>query len=144
MPILIVTAHPEPRSFSNALAHRAQAALERQGHTVAFNDLHALGFQPVSDRRNFTTTLAPDYLKPQAEEAHATERHGFAPDLEAELKKLEAADALIFAFPLWWFGLPAQLKGWVDRVFAYGRVYGHDKLYENGLGVASLSGTPCP
>jgi len=40
---------------------------------------------------------------------------------------------MIWQFPLWWFGLPGILKGWVDRVFAMGRTYGGDKLYANGV-----------
>jgi NAD(P)H dehydrogenase (quinone) len=134
MKILIVLAHPEPQSFCAALAQRAQAALERQGHEVVLNDLRLTGFQPVSDRRNFRQKLDEKYLKLQLEEKHAHEHGAFARDVEKEIAKLEAADALIFAFPLWWFGLPAQLKGWVDRVFAFGRVYGLGQLYENGLG----------
>ena len=50
-----------------------------------------------------------------------------------EMDKLEWCDTLIFNFPLWWFGLPAILKGWVDRVFAMGLVYGAGKgVYDNG------------
>ena len=49
------------------------------------------------------------------------------------MDKLEWCDVLIFNFPLWWFGLPAIVKGWVDRVFAMGSVYGNGKgVYENG------------
>ena len=40
---------------------------------------------------------------------------------------------MIWQFPMWWFGLPGILKGWVDRVFAMGRTYGGDKLYGNGV-----------
>jgi NAD(P)H dehydrogenase (quinone) len=70
------------------------------------------------------------------EERLATDKAGFTPALEAEIAKLEACDLLIFTFPLWWFALPAILKGWVDRVFAMRRIYGDGKLYENGLGKA--------
>jgi NAD(P)H dehydrogenase (quinone) len=68
------------------------------------------------------------------EEQHASDVSGFAPDLEAEICELEWCDFLIFSFPLWWFGMPAILKGWVDRVFAMRRIYGDGKLYENGTG----------
>lgn len=47
---------------------------------------------------------------------------------------VEQADLLVFSFPMWWFGLPAMLKGWVDRVIAAGRMYGGPRLYENGVG----------
>jgi NAD(P)H dehydrogenase (quinone) len=54
-------------------------------------------------------------------------------DVEAELKKLESADLLIMQFPLWWFGLPAILKGWVDRTFAMGRLYRGGRVYGSGV-----------
>lgn len=50
------------------------------------------------------------------------------------MDKLFWCDALILQFPLWWFGLPAILKGWVDRVFASGRrIYGGGKWYDRGV-----------
>jgi NAD(P)H dehydrogenase (quinone) len=140
MNILLVHAHPEPKSFSSALASRAREILTKAGHTVTVSDLYAMKFDPVSDRRNFSTTKDPDYYKQQQEETYATEHQGFSPLLEAEIQKLEAADALIFNYPLWWFGQPAILKGWVDRVFAYARIYGNGKLYENGLGQGTKRG----
>lgn len=132
MNILIVHAHPEPQSFNAALTDTARTALTAAGHTVTISDLYAQRFEPRSDRHNFTTTANPDFLKLQDEERHATEHDSFAPDIHAELAKLEACDALIFQFPLWWFGMPAILKGWVDRVFAAGRVYGNGKWYDRG------------
>ncbi len=71
---------------------------------------------------------------------HASDTNGFAADVEAELSKLEQCDALIFNFPLWWFGMPAILKGWCDRVLAMGRIYGGPKLYEGGIGQATKRG----
>ena len=102
------------------------------GHTVATSDLYRMGFNPVSDRHNFNTVNDPVFLKLQLEELHAAETHGFAPRLEAEIAKVEAADLMIWQFPLWWFGLPGILKGWVDRVFAMGRTYGYGHIYETG------------
>lgn len=134
MRILIVHAHHEPQSFSSALARRAERTLTAQGHSVEFADIYAEKFNPVSDRRNFSTVKDADYLKQQAEEAHASEVGGFSPEVEREMQRLEACDVLIFSFPLWWFGMPAILKGWVDRVFASGRIYGGAKIYETGLG----------
>jgi NAD(P)H dehydrogenase (quinone) len=140
MNVLIVRAHHEPKSFSSALADQAAKTLGALGHTIVVSDLYAAKFDPVSDRRNYTTVKNPDYLKQQSEEAYATEVGGFVPELDAEMKKLEAADLLIFSFPIWWFGMPAILKGWVDRVVASGRIYGGGKLYENGLGRAKKRG----
>jgi NAD(P)H dehydrogenase (quinone) len=133
MNVFIVYAHAEPRSFNGALLQTARETLAAAGHTVAVSDLYAMKFDPVSDRRNFTTAKDPDFFKQQIEEMHATDTGGFAPDLEAELRKLEACDLMIWQFPLWWFSLPGILKGWVDRVFAMGRTYGGEHFYENGV-----------
>ena len=132
--VLIVHAHHEPQSFSTSLAKAAAEVLSAQGHQVDFSDLYAQKFDPVSDRRNFTTVSNAHFLKQQIEETFATENHGFSPELEAEMLKLQKCDLLVFSFPLWWFGLPAILKGWVDRVFAYERFYGSGKWYDNGFG----------
>jgi len=129
----IVHAHPEPKSFNGALTRTAVEALTGAGHEVAVSDLYAMQFNPVSDRRNFTTVKDPDTYKQQLEELHATEVSGFAPDLTAEMDRLQWCDALILQFPLWWFGLPGILKGWVDRVFAMGRTYGRGKWYDDGV-----------
>jgi NAD(P)H dehydrogenase (quinone) len=129
----IVHAHHEPTSFNGAMTREAVAALEAAGHEVVLSDLYAMGFDPVSDRRNFTTVANPERLRQQSEEAYASEHDGFAPDLEAEMEKLAWCDVLILQFPLWWLGLPAILKGWVDRVLAVGRAYGGGRHFEKGV-----------
>jgi NAD(P)H dehydrogenase (quinone) len=90
-------------------------------------------FDPISGRKNFTTTHDPDYLSLQFEELHASEHGGFSSEIECEIRKIEWCDLMIWQFPLWWFGLPASLKGWVDRVFAKGRAYGGSQRYESGV-----------
>jgi NAD(P)H dehydrogenase (quinone) len=133
MKILVINAHPEPQSFCSSLFHSAVAALERNGHQIQTSDLYTMGFDPVSDRRNYTTTKNPDHLKPQIEEMHASEVGGFSSDLEDEMRKVEWCDLMIWQFPLWWFSVPAILKGWFDRVFAMGRFYGYGHIYETGV-----------
>jgi NAD(P)H dehydrogenase (quinone) len=134
MRVFIVHAHPEPQSFNGALTNAATTTLSGSGHEVAVSDLYAAGFNPVSDRRNFVTVHDSNYFRQQAEEAHAAAHGGFAPDIVAEMEKLFWCDALILQIPLWWFGLPAILKGWVDRVFASGgRIYGSGKWYDRGV-----------
>jgi NAD(P)H dehydrogenase (quinone) len=140
MRVFIVHAHHEPKSFNAALTREAVSALALAGHEVQVSDLYAMGFDPVSDRRNFRTVLDPEVFKQQSEEAHAARNDGFAPDLQAEMDKLFWCDALILQFPLWWFGLPAILKGWVDRVFASGgRIYGGGKWYDRGVFAGKLA-----
>lgn len=133
MHVLIVYWHPEPQSFNHALFDTAIATLEDAGHQVVTSDLQQMGFNPVSGRDNFTTVKDPEYFKQQIEEMHATEVDGFAADLRTEMEKMEQCDLMIWQFPLWWFGLPATFKGWVDRVFAMGRIYGGGHIYETGL-----------
>jgi NAD(P)H dehydrogenase (quinone) len=134
MRVFIVHAHHEPQSFNGAMTREAEAALRSAGHEVVISDLYAMNFDPVSDRRNFVTVKDPARLRQQTEEAYAAEHEGFAPDIQAEMDKLFWCDALILQFPLWWFGLPGILKGWVDRVFASGgRIYGGGKWYDRGV-----------
>jgi NAD(P)H dehydrogenase (quinone) len=133
MNVFIVFAHPEHQSFNGAMFRTAVDVLTGQGHEVRISDLYAMQFNPVSGRHNFITVKDPDCFKQQIEEMHATEAYGFAEDVEEEIQKLEWCDLMIWQFPLWWFGLPGMLKGWVDRVFAMGRTYGGERLYANGV-----------
>lgn len=132
MNVFIVFAHPEPRSFNGALFDTAVYELQAQGHGLATSDLYRMGFDPVSNRSNFRTVKDPEYLKLQIEESYASEHAGFAPQIEAEIRKIETCDLLLLQFPLWWFGLPAILKGWIDRVLAMGRTYGYGAVYDKG------------
>lgn len=133
MNVLVVYWHPEPNSFNGAMFRRSVEALEAAGHDVKTSDLHSMNFDPVSGRHNFNTTNDGEFFKQQLEEMYASEHQGFAPEIEAEIQKLEWCDLVIFQFPLWWFGMPAALKGWVERVFVMGRVYGGGRFYEHGV-----------
>ena len=133
MKVFVVFAHPEPKSFNGALFRTAVDVLTESDHEVKTSDLYDMRFNPVSSRQNYTTVKDPDYFKPQIEDMHATEAGGFSPEIEQEIRKMEWCDLMLWQFPLWWFGLPGILKGWVDRVFAMGRTYGGDRLYENGV-----------
>ena len=133
MKVFVVYWHPEPQSFNAAMFRTACEMFAEAGHEVRTSDLHDMHFDPVSSRNNFTSIKDPDYLKLQLEEMHATGMNGFSAEIEAEMEKLEWCELMIWQFPLWWFGLPAVLKGWVDRVFAMGRIYGGDRIYETGV-----------
>ena len=133
MKAFIVYWHPEPKSFNAAMYRTASEALITAGHEFRSSNLHEMRFDPVSSRDNFTTIKDPDFLKLQIEEMLATEVNGFSLEIEAEIGKVEWCDLMIWQFPLWWFGMPAMLKGWVDRVFAMGRVYGGDRFYDAGV-----------
>lgn len=133
MKILIVIAHPEPNSFNAAMYREALKTLEENGHEVKTSDLYQMNFNPVSDRENFTTVKNTEYFSQQAEEHFASENNGFANDVLEEQDKVLWCDLMIWQFPLWWFSVPALLKGWVDKVFAMGKFYDNGRIYENGL-----------
>jgi len=133
MRVLIVHAHHEPASFNGALTREATTALRTARHEVVVSDLYGERFDPVSDRRNFVTVLDKDRLKQQGEEEHASRNDGYERALQAEMDKVAWCDVMIFQFPLWWLGLPAILKGWVDRVFAVGRAYGGGRYFSRGV-----------
>ncbi len=133
MRFLIVHAHPEPTSFNAAMTAAAQEALIAQGHEVQVSDLYAMRFDPVSDRRNFRTVANAERLKQQDEESFASSNDGYVAELQAEMDKVAWCDVLILQFPLWWLGMPAILKGWVDRVFAVGRAYGGGRYFDKGV-----------
>ena len=133
MRVFIVHAHHEPTSFNHALTSAACEALLAAGHEVRVSDLYAMNFDPVSDRRNFLGVADASRLKQQVEEEHASAANGFAPDLQAEMDSLAWCEALVLQFPLWWLGMPAIMKGWIDRVFALGRAYGGGRYYSRGV-----------
>jgi NAD(P)H dehydrogenase (quinone) len=129
MRVLLVHAHPEPASFTTALRDIAREELRAAGHVIAESDLYAMRFDPVGGPHDVVTRLDPVRFGYQAEQRHAAMGGGFDPVLEAEMAKLHDAELLVLTFPLWWFSVPAILKGWVDRVFAFGRVYGPGASY---------------
>jgi NAD(P)H dehydrogenase (quinone) len=124
MKVLLVFAHPEPRSLSGALRDVAVTELEAQGHEVQLSDLYAEGWKSHVDRADFPSHARDARLIPVVASKQAFEGNTLTGDVRGEIEKLLWADALILQFPLWWFSMPAILKGWVDRVFAYGFAYG--------------------
>jgi NAD(P)H dehydrogenase (quinone) len=133
MRALIVYAHPEPTSFNAALRDAAVAAIRAAGHEAEVSDLYGEGFNPVAGRHDFTSVADPDRFHYQAEQELAARTGGFAPDIRREQERVRAADVLILQFPLWWGAPPAILKGWFERVLAYGFAYVDGRRFETGL-----------
>jgi NAD(P)H dehydrogenase (quinone) len=131
--VLIVYAHPEPRSFNGAMRDLAVATFTAEGHQVQVSDLYAIRFNPVLDRHDFIGKADPHFFQPALEQKHAIDTDPFVRELEAEMDKVRWADVIIFQFPMWWFSVPAILKGWVDRVFAAGFAYGGGRQYGTGV-----------
>lgn len=110
MKLLLVVAHPVAESFTFAIAQAAREALVAKGHEIDWLDLHAEDFDP---------RLTP------AERRGYFERPYDASAVSGHVARLIAAEGLILVFPQWWFGPPAILKGWFDRVLAPGIAFDH-------------------
>ena len=140
MNVLIIYAHPEPKSFNGAMKDLAVETLLTAGHEVAVSDLYAMRFKAVAGADDFTGERADaDFLSIAREQTKAHEIGALAPDIAAEQEKLQRADLLMLQFPIWWFGMPAIMKGWADRVFARGFAYMPGRKYDTGLFRGKLS-----
>ena len=106
MQILVVFCHPAGESFQRTILDALSARLEADGHAVRVLDLYGEGFDPV--------------LGAEAWRDHRQERTHGAADLAPHIEALCAAEGLVFVYPTWWFGMPALLKGWLDRVWQPG------------------------
>lgn len=144
MKVLLVFAHPEPQSLTASLRDVAIAQLEADGHEVLLSDLYAMGWKSEIDQADFPALGPDERLVPVAASRHAYAEGTLTADVKSEIDKLIWADALILQFPLWWFTMPAILKGWVDRVFAYGFAYGvgehSDRRWGDRYGEGRMAG----
>ena len=132
MKVLIVWAHPEARSFNGELVAAAARALTAAGHEVRVSDLYRQGFDPVATGADFVRRADPERLVYDAEQDAASAGGGFATRIAEAHADLVWCDLLILQFPLWWFSVPAILKGWIDRVMAKGVAYGGGRWYDRG------------
>src|SRR5262245_27525373 len=133
MNALVILAHPEPLSFNGHLARCARDALAADGHAVEISDLYAAGFDPREAGHHFARRRDPDRFDAAAEQRFGWEHQALPSDVAGELDKVLAADLVILQFPLWWFGPPAMLKGWIDRVFVYGGLYSSGRRHDRGV-----------
>jgi NAD(P)H dehydrogenase (quinone) len=109
MRCLIVLAHPVTHSVSHAIAETTVDALEKNGHEYRLIDLYQSGFDPrltISEREGYYQNFDKSMLA-------------------KEIDDLQWAEAIVLIFPTWWFGPPAILKGWFDRVWAPSIAYDH-------------------
>jgi NAD(P)H dehydrogenase (quinone) len=124
MNVLVVYAHPEPRSLNGSLNRFTVERLRQRGHEVRVSDLYAMRWKAAADADDFPAREPGRRLNMMADSAHAYEGRTLTTDVAEQQAALQWADAVIFQFPLWWFSMPAILKGWVDRVYARGFAYG--------------------
>jgi NAD(P)H dehydrogenase (quinone) len=133
MHALFVYAHPEPTSFTAALKDAGVAALRQAGHTVEVSDLYAEKFDPVAGWHDFTAVANAERFHYQTEQAYAQQTQGFAPDIVREQQRFLKADLVVWLYPIWWGGMPAILKGWFDRVMAFGFSYIDGRRFDSGF-----------
>lgn len=144
MKVLLVFAHPEPQSLSASLRDAAIQELEAAGHEVRVSDLYAMRWKSEVDRSDFPTLGSDQRLTVAGASGETFAARALTDDVKAEQDKLIWADALILQFPLWWYSMPAILKGWVDRVYAYGFAYGvgehSDRHWGDRFGEGRMAG----
>jgi len=144
MNILLVCAHPESQSLNGALRDFTIRHLEQAGHTVRVSDLYAMQWKAQVDAGDSKQRLNPAYFDASMESQHAYQNGLQSDDVALEQEKLLWADTVILQFPLWWYAMPAILKGWVDRVYAYGFAYGvgehSDRHWGDRFGEGTLAG----
>ena len=110
MKCLIVTTHPLNDSLCKLLGKHVESKLIQMGHEVTIEDLYAESFEPA-----LTAPERKSYYAESYDSSSMTE----------QVSRLQDAEALVLLFPTWWFGFPAMLKGWFDRVWGPGIAYDH-------------------
>lgn len=105
-------ANPGARSFTHAVAERAEQALRSAGHQVTVCDLYEQGFTAA--------------MSSAERSAYHSEQPVLSPQIAEHVELVRSAEALVFVYPTWWSGLPAIMKGWLDRVMVPGVAFGFD------------------
>lgn len=118
---LIVFSHPNPASFCKAILDTRVSTLLNAGHEVKVTNIYEIDFNAILSSSDFVKMLQGD----------------FADDVKEHQKDIIWADCITFIFPMWWGNAPAILRGYIDRVIAYGFAYKKD---ENGNIIGLLPG----
>lgn len=110
MKCLIVTTHPLKDSLCQLLSKHVIKKLEEKGHEITIEDLYSQNFSPVLTIEERKSYYTDSYNQTAVSE---------------QIKRLKETEVLVLLFPTWWFGFPAMLKGWFDRVWSPGVAYNH-------------------
>lgn len=139
----IVFAHPNLQSYNGQLRNTAIQTLEALGWSVSVSDLYQMKFKAAADVDDFAALYNTDFFDLQSEQQAANLKQTFSADIQREQQLLSEADLIIFQFPLWWYSMPALLKGYIDRVFSYGWAYGGNQaLAGKKILVSMTTGAP--
>ncbi|RQW61218.1 flavodoxin family protein [Vibrio viridaestus] len=110
MKCLVVVTHPLKNSLCHHLANETIEHLSSKGYDITVKDLYQEAFDPA-----LSSSERQSYYQEQFD----------ASKLEGDIDQLKETESLILVFPTWWFGFPAMLKGWFDRVWAPTHAYNH-------------------
>jgi NAD(P)H dehydrogenase (quinone) len=114
---LIIYAHPNEKSLNNHLLQTVIENLERGNHEIEIRDLNTIGFNPVFSLKDMQGQMAGKV----------------SDDVKTEQNYISWAEQITFIYPIWWTGMPAIMKGYIDRVFSYGFAYRYDQGIQKGL-----------
>ena len=117
MKYLIIYAHPNSKSFNHALKETLEERLGKTGNSFQTRDLYEIGFNPKLSGNDFIALKQGQALV----------------DIKSEQDYIRNSDVLIFVHPIWWFNMPAILKGYIDRVFSFGFAYAVNEKGPYGL-----------
>ncbi len=106
MDAAVILAHPDPAGFNHELARRVVAGLRAGGRSVELLDLYGIGFRAAMSEQERIAYHGDDPILDPVVQLHAD--------------VVRAVDTLVFVYPTWWSGLPAILKGWLERVMVPG------------------------
>lgn len=121
---VVIVVHPSPGSFSHAVARQAEASLVGNGHSVVVHDLYAEGFRAV--------------MSLDERQAYHTPEPVISDEVAQHVADIRAAEMLVFVYPTWWSGLPAMLKGWLDRVMLPGVAFRFDDQHRVQPGLTTV------
>ncbi|MGN8646817.1 NAD(P)H oxidoreductase [Gracilibacillus sp. HCP3S3_G5_1] len=128
MKVLTIVTHPRQDSLTFTVANRMMEGMQDAGHEVDVLDLYRSDFDPI--------------LKEVDEPDWGANQQQFSLRVHQEMDRLKQYDGLAFVFPLWWWSMPALLKGYIDRVWNYSFAYGPGKLPHQHVLWLSLAGAP--
>ncbi|HLR68248.1 NAD(P)H oxidoreductase [Virgibacillus alimentarius] len=128
MNVLTIVSHPRKDSLTSKVALEFIKGLEDAGHKVELFDLYQEEFDPLVREKD-----EPDWK---------SEKNIYSSVVHKEMERMNRNDALAFVFPVWWYNIPAMLKGYIDRVWNYNYAYGNSKLpHEKALWIGLAGGS---
>ncbi|WP_114820388.1 NAD(P)H-dependent oxidoreductase [Chryseobacterium sp. KLBC 52] len=114
---LIIYAHPNENSLNHHLLNTVVETLQSRNEEIIVRDLYNIGFDPVLS----------------LEDMQGQRMGTISDDVKTEQEHIVWAEQITFIYPIWWTGLPAMMKGYIDRVFSYGFAYRYDQGIQKGL-----------